>query len=62
MTKLECPLKVALSRLLSRAFVYPLELSSTRGSFRIPSAALCLVGMCVRCLKELIVTQYNSKI
>ena len=35
----EGPLKVALSRLPSGAFVYPLELSSTLGSFRIPSAA-----------------------
>ena len=33
------PLKVFLSRLPSGAFVYPLELSSTLGSFRVPSAA-----------------------
>ena len=35
----EGPLKVYLSRLPSRAYVYPLELSSTLLSFRIPSAA-----------------------
>ena len=35
----EGPLKVALSRLPSGAFVYPLELSSTLGIFRILSAA-----------------------
>ena len=57
----EGPLKVALSRLPSGAFVYPLELSSTLGSFRIPSAALCR-GSCEECHKESIVTKYNSKI
>ena len=35
----EGPLKVFLSRLPSGAFVYPLELSSTLGNFRIPSTA-----------------------
>ena len=35
----EGPLKVLLSRLSSGAFVYPRELSSTLGSFRILSAA-----------------------
>ena len=35
----EGPLKVFLSRLPSGAFVYPLEFSSTLGSFRILSAA-----------------------
>ena len=35
----EGPLKVFLSRLPSGAFVYPLELSSTLGSFRMLSAA-----------------------
>ena len=54
-------LKVALSRLPSGAFVYPLELSSTLGSFRIPSAALCR-GSCEGCHIESIVTKYNSKI
>ena len=57
----EGPLKVALSRLPSGAFVYPLELSSTLGSFRIHSAALCR-GSCEECHKESIVTKYNSKI
>ena len=51
----EGPLKVALSRLPSGAFVYPLELSSALGSFRIPSAALCR-GSCEECHKESIVT------
>ena len=54
-------LKIAMSRLPSGAFVYPLELSSTLGSFRIPSAALCR-GSCEGCHKESIVTKYNSKI
>ena len=54
-------LKVAFSRLPSGAFVYPLELSSTLRSFRIPSAALCR-GSCEGCHKESIVTKYNSKI
>ena len=35
----EGPLKVYLSRLPSGAYVYPLELSSSLRSFRIPSAA-----------------------
>ena len=52
----EGPLKVALSRLPSGAFVYLLELSSTPGSFRIPSAALCR-GSCEECHKESIVTK-----
>ena len=43
----EGPLKVALSRLPSGAFLYPLELSSTLGSVRVPSAALCR-GSCER--------------
>ena len=55
------PLKVAFSRLPSGAFVYPLELSSTLGSFRIPSAAFCR-GSCEGCHKESIVTKYNNKI
>ena len=55
------PLKVALSRLPSGAYVYPLELSSTLGSFRIPSAALCR-GSREGCHKESIVTKYNNKI
>ena len=55
------PLKVALSRLPSGAFIYPLELYSTLGCFRIPSAALC-GGSCEGCHKESIVTKYNSKI
>ena len=57
----EDPLKVAFSRLPSGAFVYPLELSSTLGSFRIPSAAFCR-GSCEGCHKESIVTKYNNKI
>ena len=57
----EDPLKVALSRLPSGAFVYPLELSSTLRSFLIPSAALCQ-GSCEGCHKESIVTKYNNKI
>ena len=52
----EGPLNVALSRLPSGAFVYPLELSSTFGSFRIPSAALCR-GSCEVCHKESVVTK-----
>ena len=54
-------MKVAVSRLSSGAFVYPLELSSTLGSFRIPSAALCR-GSCEGCHKESIVTKDNSNI
>ena len=57
----EGPLKVALSRLPPGAFVYPMELSSTFGSFRISSATLCR-GSCEGCRKESIVTKYNSKI
>ena len=57
----EDPLKVALSCLSSGAFVYPLELSSTLGSFNIPSAALCR-GSCEVCHKESIVTKYTNKI
>ena len=57
----EDPLKVALSRLPSGAFLYPLELSYTLGSFRIPSAALCQ-GSCEGCHKESIVTKFNNKI
>ena len=57
----EDPLKVALSRLPSGAFVYPLELSSTLGSFHIPSTALCR-GSCGGCHKESIVTKYTNKI
>ena len=55
------PLKVALSGLPSGAFVYPLQLSSTLGSFCIPCAALCR-GSCEVCHKISIVTKYNSKI
>ena len=57
----EDPLKVTLSRLSSGALVYPMELSSTLGGFRIPSAALCR-GSCVGCHKESIVTKYNNRI
>ena len=41
----EGPLKVFLSRLPSGALVYPLELSSTLGSFRILSAAQSAVDL-----------------
>ena len=55
----EGPLKVALSRLPFGAFVNSLELSSTLGSFRIPSAALCR-GSCKGCHKDSIVRLLNT--
>ena len=58
----EGPLKVFLSRLPSGAFVYPLELSSTLGGFRILSAAQSAGDLAQGLQKKLIFPKYNSKI